>query len=116
MAQNTVVLVGGAKLSAEVNVRALENAGFMVITANNLDYALAATELFKPSALVLGAEQTAGDIEFFCRTLASRPYCPALYVLSGSEDDGIGKALLAFCGKYLQKPSIDGSMRQIFVR
>lgn len=102
--KSTVVLVGGAELTGEANVRALEDAGFMVIKANTLDYALVANELFEPKALVLDADQTAGNLVFFCRTLTARPRPPAIYILGGDKEGAIYAPLLTAPGKYLQKP------------
>ena len=81
----TIILVGSAKHTAADNVRALEDAGYLVITANNLDYALAASILFCPKAIILDADEITGDIEFFYQVITGRNNVRAIYIISKSD-------------------------------
>jgi len=106
MQQNdTVVLAGGTELTNIENIKQLESAGYLVITANNLDYALAAGELFKPKILVIDADQLGGDVGTICRTLINRPNHPTIYILSTDKKAGNGKLLPTKHIEYLQKPA-----------
>ena len=102
---DTVILAGGTELTNMENINKLENAGYLVITANNLDYALAASELFKPQTLVLDADQLDGDVGTLCRTLISRPHHPSIYVLGTETKTNIDKTLPAEHVKHMQKPT-----------
>ena len=102
---DTVILAGGTELTNMENINKLENAGYLVITANNLDYALAASELFKPQTLVLDADQLDGDVGTFCRTLISRPLHPTIYVLSTETKTNIDEMPPTEHIKHMQKPT-----------
>jgi len=105
MAQNnTVILAGGSELTAAANVSALESAGYLVVSANNLDYALAASELFKPKTLLLDADAMIGDIELFCLTLIYRPQPPMVFILGSEKKARFGGLLKMERVEYFQKP------------
>jgi len=101
---NTVVLACGAGFSDEVDLGVLRSAGFRVIKTDNLDYVLAANELFKPTALVLDIDQTIGEIEDFCRTLKDQSRYPLIYVLGSGENAKTCKSLLFTQSEHLKKP------------
>ena len=101
---NTVVLACGEELADEVNVGVLESAGFLVIKTSYLDYALAANELFDPTAIVLDIDQTNGEIEDFCRALIERSRYPLIYVLGDEEKAKVCRSLLFTKSEYLKKP------------
>ena len=101
---NTVVLAGGTELTAFDNIRELENAGYMVVTALNLDYALAANELFEPNVIVLDIDQMSGDIKAFLRSLFDKPRYPFIYLLSVGKRKKYNKLLLTNQSEYLKKP------------
>jgi len=102
--RNTVILAGGEELANPNNIRLLEDAGYLVVTANNLDYALAANELFKPKILILDADGISGDIGFFCLTLINRLKPPCIYILGRDEKARIDEPLLEGHIEYLGKP------------
>jgi len=78
--KDTIVLAGGTELTSKENIHMLESAGFLVITANTLDYALAASELFKPKMLVIDSDQIDGDVEDVYSALGSRQQNLHVYV------------------------------------
>jgi DNA-binding response OmpR family regulator len=101
---NTVVLACGEELADEVNLGVLESAGFLVIKTSYLDYALAANELFDPTAIVLDIDQANGEIENFCRALIERNRYPLIYVLGDEEKAKVCRSLLFTKSEYLKKP------------
>ena len=101
---NTVILAGGTELTNMEKIGMLEIAGYLVITANNLDYALAASELFKPQMLVIDADELDGDVGLICNTLINRPNPPSIYILSADKKTSINKSLPTERIEYLQKP------------
>jgi len=82
MTQNkTIILAGDSELMSLKNVALLESAGYLVIQANNLDYALVACEMFQPKSLILDADRFPEETGLFCRTLISRPNHPPIHIL-----------------------------------
>ena len=99
----TIILAGSAKHTAADNVRALEDAGYLVITANNLDYALVASELFCPKVIILDADEIIGDdIEFFYQVITGRNKVQSIYIISKSDISLPDKALTEVHVEHIQ--------------
>ncbi|MDR0489651.1 MAG: hypothetical protein LBH28_00195 [Oscillospiraceae bacterium] len=89
--RGAVILVGYSALIGDDAVRALEDAGYMVVRTHEPDYALAANELFSPRAVLLDARLISGDNSSFFRSLLSRPDHPTVFLLD-EEKTSTGEA------------------------
>ena len=102
--RGAVVLAGCSALICEDAARVLEDAGYMVVRAHTLDYALAANELFAPKAVVMDTRRIDGDIPFFCRALACRPNHPEIFLVGEDGEEAKGTMRLPKNVQCLRSP------------